>query len=67
MRVSALSFAMIGSIKDEVVNAEELSLELLKMLHGHYEGVLANRYEIEETEDTVKRCWSGSQSSDSVF
>ena len=49
-----VKLAMIGSIKDEVVNAEELSLELLKMLHGHYEGVLANRYEIEETEDTVK-------------
>ncbi len=49
-----VKLAMIGSIKEEVVNAEELALELLNMLHEHYEGIVAKRYEIEETEDPVK-------------
>ncbi|MCH1983680.1 ribosome biogenesis GTPase YlqF [Ruminococcus sp. OA3] len=49
-----VKLAMIGSIKDEVVNVEELALELLKSLHKHYESILSKRYDIEETEDSVK-------------
>ena len=45
--------AMVGSIKDEILNLEELALELLGCLHTHYEGILAARYEIEESEDRL--------------
>ena len=45
--------AMVGSIKDEILNLEELALELLGCLHTHYEGILATRYEIEESEDRL--------------
>lgn len=41
--------AMIGSIKDEILNLEELSLELLGYLYRDYSGLLAARYEIEES------------------
>ena len=45
--------AMVGSIKDEILNLEELALELLGCLHTNYEGILAARYEIEESEDRL--------------
>jgi len=45
--------AMIGSVKDEVLNTEELVLALLKYLHENYEGILAERYHIEESEDAA--------------
>lgn len=44
---------MVGSIKDEILNLEELSLELLKYLHESYEGVLTKRYDIEESENAL--------------
>lgn len=46
--------AMTGSIRDEILNLEELSLELLGYLHKYYEGILSKRYEIEEADDKVK-------------
>ncbi len=49
---AGLRLAMIGSIKDEVVNREELALELLHFLCEVYPGVLKQRYGISETEDT---------------
>lgn len=49
---AGLRLAMIGSVKDEVLNTEELSLELLQFLRTDYPGVLAGRYGIRETEDT---------------
>lgn len=45
--------AMVGSIKDEILNLEELSLELLAYLHREYEGVLEQRYQIIEFENNV--------------
>lgn len=45
--------AMVGSIKDEILNLEELALELLGHLHTSYEGILNRRYEIEETDDCL--------------
>lgn len=44
-----LKLAMIGSIKDEILNVEELALEVLEQLHRDYPGLLAERYELEET------------------
>lgn len=41
--------AMIGSVKDEILNIEELSLKLLVYLKEAYPGVLQERYGIEES------------------
>lgn len=40
--------AFIGSIKDEILNLEELSLELLDYIRTNYPGLLNTRYDIEE-------------------
>ena len=40
--------AFIGSIKDEILNLEELSLELLDYIRTNYPGLLYTRYGIEE-------------------
>lgn len=42
-----LRLALIGSIKDEILNIDELSLELIKILTSNYPGVLSERYSIE--------------------
>lgn len=46
--------AMVGSIKDEILNMEELSLELLGNLYRDYPGLLKKRYDIEESEISLK-------------
>lgn len=43
-----LHLAFIGSIKDDIINLEELALELISYLRGQYPGILAKRYEIAE-------------------
>lgn len=43
-----LRLALIGSIKDEILNIDELSLELIKILTANYPGVLTERYTTEE-------------------
>ena len=40
--------AYIGSIKDEILNLEELSLELLDFLRNNYPGILNQRFGISE-------------------
>ena len=49
-----LRLALIGSIKDEILNIDELSLELIELLQQHYPGMLKERYDIDETLDKVK-------------
>lgn len=49
-----LKLAWIGSIKDELLNVEELSLELIKFLLKNYKGIINERYNIEEQPDAVK-------------
>lgn len=46
-----LRLAFIGSIREELLNIYELSLELMRFLLTHYGGYLANRYGIEEDSD----------------
>ncbi|MEF9941269.1 MAG: ribosome biogenesis GTPase YlqF [Lachnospiraceae bacterium] len=46
-----LRLAFIGSIKDEILNTEELAAEMIRFLLLHYHGVLEKAYAIEETED----------------
>lgn len=48
-----LKLAMIGSIKDDILNVEELSLEVLKYISSNYKGLLAQRYNIEEQESAL--------------
>ena len=50
-----LKLALIGSIKDEIMNIEELSLELIKMIQERYPGMLENYYEagIEDTDTAL--------------
>ncbi|GAA4653394.1 ribosome biogenesis GTPase YlqF [Anaerocolumna aminovalerica] len=49
-----LRLAFIGSIREEILNILELSLELIKFLHENYIGCLAARYNIEEADDPVQ-------------
>ncbi|MDD3403159.1 MAG: ribosome biogenesis GTPase YlqF [Hespellia sp.] len=48
-----LRLAFIGSIKDEVLQTEELSLEVIKFLLANQPGLLAKHYAMEEDQDTV--------------
>lgn len=45
-----LYLALIGSIKDEILNTDELSLELIEILKKNYPGVLKERYQAMENE-----------------
>lgn len=49
-----LYLALIGSIKDEILNIDELSLELIKVLKEHYPGILASRYEVNEEQEPAE-------------
>lgn len=46
-----LRLAFIGSIKDEILNTEELAAELIQFMKKYYAGVLAEKYEIAESDD----------------
>ncbi len=46
-----LRLGFIGSIKDEILQTEELAAELTQFLTKHYPGVLAGKYAIEESQD----------------
>ena len=46
--------AVIGSIKDDILNLDELSLSLIHYLREAYPGVLAERYQLEEKGSDVE-------------
>jgi ribosome biogenesis GTPase A len=46
-----LRLALIGSIKDEILNIDELAVELIGLLKEHYGGLLQARYEVDEAQD----------------
>lgn len=46
-----LRLAFIGSIKDEILNTEELAAELIGFLKENYPGILKEKYQIEEASD----------------
>ena len=48
--LSGVRLALIGSVKDELMQPEQLSGELLSFLVQQYPGVLSGRYSIEESE-----------------
>lgn len=43
------NLALVGSIKDEIIPSEELSIELIRFLLKAYPGVLTERYSVDET------------------
>ncbi len=49
-----LRLAFIGSIKDEILNIEELAAELIQFMKKYYTGVLAEKYNVVESEDPYK-------------
>lgn len=49
-----LRLAFIGSIKDEILNVEELAAELIQFMKKYYTGVLVEKYNIVESEDPYK-------------
>ena len=54
-----LRLALIGAIKDEILNIDELSLELISYLKENYAGtltagILTDRYGVDETQTPVK-------------
>lgn len=48
-----MKLAMAGSIRDEILNIDELAIELIKYLHKEYEGILSERFQIEESDDAL--------------
>ena len=53
-QVVGLRLAFIGSIKDEILNVEEVAAELIRFMKKSYTGVLAEKYNIEEVENPYK-------------
>ncbi len=51
-----LKLAFIGSIKDELLNTEELGMEFISFVLKSYPGVLAQKYGIEELEHDIYGC-----------
>lgn len=49
-----LRLAFVGSIKDDIINTTELSVELLNFLIKEYPGIISKRYDVEESDDIVK-------------
>ena len=49
-----LHLALIGSIKEEILNREEMAMELIPFLVKEYPGILAGRYQVDEASNTLK-------------
>lgn len=49
-----LRLAFIGSIKEEILNVTELSMEFIKFMKEKYDGMLETKYEIEKSEDAYE-------------
>ncbi len=48
-----LRLAMIGSMNDEILNVEELALDTIKYILQNYPGMLADRYDIDESTEAL--------------
>ncbi len=46
-----LMMAFIGSMKDELLNTEELAAELIRVVEANYPGTLKEKYRVERSED----------------
>ena len=50
-QIVGLRLAFIGSIKDEILNTEELAAEMIQFMKKYYLGVLSEKYAIIESDD----------------
>lgn len=46
-----LHLAFVGSIKDEILNTDELAMELITFMLREYPGVMGTKYQLEEEDD----------------
>ena len=49
-----LCLALIGSIKDEILNTEELAMELIQFMQEKYPGALEEKYHMEAADDSYE-------------
>lgn len=49
-----MRLAMIGSIRDEILNTQELAMELITFLREHYAGLLQERFKCEESGNSAE-------------
>ncbi len=49
-----MRLAMAGSIRDDILNVDELAYELIKYLYKNYNGMVSGRFQIEESEDALE-------------
>ena len=49
-----VKLAMLGSVNDEILNIDELSMELIKLLDEHFPDVITERYQIEKQEEPLR-------------
>ena len=49
-----VKLAMLGSVNDEILNIDELSMELIKLLDEYFPEVISERYQIEKQEEPLK-------------
>ena len=49
-----VKLAMLGSVNDEILNIDELSIELVKLLEEYFPEVICGRYQIEKQEEPLK-------------
>lgn len=45
-----LHLALVGSIRDEILNTDELAIELIRFFLSAYPGILKERYEVDEAQ-----------------
>ena len=46
--------ASLGSVRDEILGLEELSMELIDLLRNRYPGVLAEKYQVDESKKSAE-------------
>ena len=51
---AGVRMALIGSVNDEILQLEELSLKLIEFLCERYSGVLKERYDVDESMESAK-------------
>ena len=49
-----IRLAIIGSIKDDILNIQELSMEFIQYLCKRYPGVLSEEYQVDETKEAYE-------------
>ncbi len=53
-QTAALKLAFIGSIKDEILQTEELAVELINFLEKEYAGAIGEKYSVETAADSYE-------------